>query len=426
MRIGYVGDRDHDGTSVDAPRTAEGTRPALSATVGPWSSVSPLDVLLLVLLVASLIVGYRRGALLQVLAYAGLAAGLIAGALAAPRVAALVSGALPRAAAALATLLVGGAIGDAVGWAVGSRVRSRARATRLGRADALGGSILSVLATLLATWFLALNLASGPSPSLTRAIRDSAIVRGIAAVMPPPPSLIGEVRAVLNLLGSPDVFAGLPPEPAAPVPAPARGVAGRAAKAGGPSTVQVLGTGCGGTIEGSGFVVSADLIVTNAHVVAGTSPVVRLGERQLDATPVLFDPEVDLAVLRVDGLDAPALPLELDLAPRGTGGAVLGYPGGGSLTARGAAVRRALPAVGRDIYGSGRIRRELYELQTVVRPGNSGGPFVLGDGDAAGVVFAASTTDERLGYAIASTELRPLLREAERRATEVATGRCVA
>jgi len=221
------------------------------------------------------------------------------------------------------------------------------------------------------------------------------------------------------------VFAGLPPEPAAPVPVPTRGVVGRAGRAGEASTVQVLGAGCGGTIEGSGFVVAPDLVVTNAHVIAGTSPVVRLGDRQLDATPVVFDPEEDLAMLRVEGLDAPALPLEVGRAPRGTGGAVVGYPGGGPLTVREAAVRRALEAVGRDIYGSGRVRREVYELQSIVRPGSSGGPFVLGDGDAAGVVFAASTTDPRLGYAIASTEVRPLLQEAERRTTGVGTGPCV-
>lgn len=387
--------------------------------------MTPLDLLLILILAVSLVVGYRRGLLLQALAYVGLAAGLVAGAAAAPWVASLVSGRLPRAGAALATLLVAGMIGNAIGWAVGSRVRSRARATRLGRADAAGGSLLSIVATALAVWFLALNLATGPSPTLARAIRSSVIVRAIAAAMPPPPSLIGEVRTILDLIGSPDVFADLPPAPAAPVPAPARGVAERAIRASEASTVQVLGAGCGGTVEGSGFVVASGLVVTNAHVVAGTSPVVRAGGRQLDATPVVFDPEIDLAFLRVGSLDAPALPLELGVVRRGTGGAVVGYPGGGSLAAGGAAVRRAISAVGRDIYGSGRVRREIYELQAIVRPGSSGGPFVLADGDAAGVVFATSTTDPRLGYAIASTEVRPLLREAERRSAAVATGRCV-
>jgi S1-C subfamily serine protease len=103
---------------------------------------------------------------------------------------------------------------------------------------------------------------------------------------------------------------------------------------------------------------------------------------------------------------------------------VLGYPGGGSLKYSGAAVRRDITAVGRDIYGRSTVERDVYELQAVVRPGNSGGPFVLSGGEVAGVVFAASTTDGKIGYAITSTEVIPKLQQAEGRTQGVSTRGC--
>ena len=75
----------------------------------------------------------------------------------------------------------------------------------------------------------------------------------------------------------------------------------------------VLGTACGLGIEGSGWVARAGLVVTNAHVVAGAEGhrACELRGRQpgLDATVVAFDPRNDVAILRVPGLNAPALPL---------------------------------------------------------------------------------------------------------------------
>jgi S1-C subfamily serine protease len=110
---------------------------------------------------------------------------------------------------------------------------------------------------------------------------------------------------------------------------------------------------------------------------------------------------------------------------RGAEGAVLGYPGGGDLTGDRAAVRRTIPAEGRDIYGQEVVRRDVYELQAAVRPGNSGGPFVTTDGDVAGVVFAASTTDEGVGYALTAEEVQARVEEARGRTTPAGTGPCL-
>jgi S1-C subfamily serine protease len=389
--------------------------------------VSAVDLLLLALLLGAALTGYRRGALLQLLAYGGLGAGLVAGALLAPYLARVAERPGAQAAIALGTVLALGVVGDGIGWLVGSGLRAATHRSRLRTVDRAAGSLISVGALLLATWFLALNLVHGPSPALAREIRRSAIVRGLAATLPEPPPLLAQVRRFLNRFGFPEVFVGLPPEPAAPVEGPARGEVRRAASAAADATVQVTGEACGRIQEGSGFLAAPGYVVTNAHVVAGVdAPQVREADGTAHpATPVLFDPGIDVAVLRVAEPIGP--PLELAAAPaeRGDGAAVLGYPEGGGLSAAPAVLRARLEAVGRDIYGRGRVRREVYELQAEVRPGNSGGPFVEADGTVLGVVFAGSTTDPGIGYALASTEVEPLLERAEGRTAPVPTGPCL-
>jgi S1-C subfamily serine protease len=188
----------------------------------------------------------------------------------------------------------------------------------------------------------------------------------------------------------------------------------------------VIGPACDVIQEGSGFVAAEGYVVTNAHVVAGMDdPEVRSAAGRSDATTVLFDPDLDLAILSVPGATGPPLPLATEPLDRGAPGAVLGYPPGGPLDVRRAAVRRTIDAVGRDIYGHGEVERLVLELQTLVRPGNSGGPFVLPDGRVAGVVFAASSGDDDVGYAIAADEVQDPLRTATGQTTPVDTGPCI-
>jgi S1-C subfamily serine protease len=139
---------------------------------------------------------------------------------------------------------------------------------------------------------------------------------------------------------------------------------------------------------------------------------------------VVFDPRLDVAVLYVLNTPGPPLRLDSQEVDRGTPGAVLGYPGGGPLDPEPAAIRRELHAVGRDIYGNSVVERNVYELQAKVRPGNSGGPFVLKGGVVAGVVFAASTTEGNVGYALTSREVIPKLREARGQTDPVSTRGC--
>lgn len=386
-----------------------------------------LDLVLLLLLALATANGFRRGAALQLTAYAGLILGLIAGAILAPAVAGLAESPLAQAILAIVTLFALAGIGDTLGWMIGRRFWSIARRGAFGTVDSVAGALVSVLALLLATWFLALNLVNGPFPGVSQAIRRSAIIRGLDGALPRPPSLLAGVRQFLNRFEFPEVFADLPPAPAGPVEGPSRGRARAIARTASESTVRVVGVACGAVQEGSGFVGATNYVVTNAHVVAGVdSPEVQeQGGGSQSAITVLFDPRLDIAVLRVDTSPGPPLPLETRPAQRGDGGAVLGYPGGGSLRFGPAAVRRELTAVGRDIYGNAIVQREVYELQAVVRPGNSGGPFVLPGGRVAGVVFAASTTDGSVGYAITTEEFLPRLRAAEGRTRPVSTQDCV-
>ncbi|MEO8476281.1 MAG: MarP family serine protease [Actinomycetota bacterium] len=386
-----------------------------------------LDAVLLVLLALSVFGGYRRGAVLQVIGLTGLVLGVVLGIALAPRIAQLGHDPLTHIAIALGVVLIGGAIGNLAGWVIGSRVRTRAHGSRMRAADAYGGAAISVIALLLTTWFLALNLANGPFPQLARGIRDSRIVRELDAVLPAPPSMIGELQRVLGLLGFPDVFIGLPPIPADPVDPPSGADALAAYRAAAPSMVEVLGDGCyrGFLNQGSGFVVQNGFVLTNAHVVAGTTEQwIRAGGRDHRATVIGFDPELDVAVLHVPSLSAPPLTLLDGELGRGDGGAVLGFPGGGPLTGGGAAVRQIIDPVGHDIYGGGEVARRLYELQAEVAPGNSGGPFVLQSGKVAGLVFANSVVEDHVGYAIVSGEFAPLVARWITRDAPASAGAC--
>ncbi|MDQ4006352.1 MAG: MarP family serine protease [Actinomycetota bacterium] len=386
-----------------------------------------LDVLILLLLVISLFTGFRRGAVLQLVTYSGLIIGLIAGAILAPEIAALATDPFAQATIALLVLLLFAAVGDAIGWLIGRRVWAAARRSRLDPIDAGAGSVVAGAAALLTVWFLAFNLVQGPFPPVSSQIRGSVVVRGLDAVLPRPPSLLAQVRTFFDRFGFPEVFAGLPPAPAGPVRGPTQAEARQAFDAADQSTVRIVGQACDRIQEGSGFVVDENHVVTNAHVVAGVSgPQVQVQDGgEFAAETVLFDDDLDLAVLRLDSSPAESLTLAPETLERGATGAVLGYPGGGDLRGDEAAVRREMLAIGRDIYGEDTVRRRIYELQTRVQPGNSGGPFVSTSGEVAGVVFAAATTNEGIGYALTSGEVMPRVRQGVASDGAVSTGDCL-
>jgi S1-C subfamily serine protease len=397
-----------------------------SSAVCHDNAVNLLDLAIVLVVLLAGFNGYRRGASLQLSTYAGLLLGLLVGALVAPHLAQLMGSPLAQAGLSLLVLVFFAALGDALGWLIGSRIWTLARGSALGRVDSVAGSVVAMVAGLLAIWFLAFNLVNGPLPGVSREIRGSAIIRRLDHTLPRPPSLLAEVRQFFNRFGFPEVFADIPPAPAGPVKGPSDKQIAKAVDVAELSTVKIVGEACGAIQEGSGFIGADHYVITNAHVVAGVRnpKVQRQNGGTMDAATVLFDPKLDIAILRVDGELGPPLSIDSKDRDRGTQGAVLGYPGGGGLRFGPAAVRRELDAIGRDIYGRSTVERQVYELQAEVLPGNSGGPFVETDGTVAGVVFAASTTDSEVGYAIASPQVVPKLQDAEGRTQTVSTGGC--
>src|SRR4029077_6416297 len=202
----------------------------------------------------------------------------------------------------------------------------------------------------------------------------------------------------------PVVVALCAPLPAPEVDRPNDPAARAIAAAAEASTVKVSAGTCGVGSVGSGFVIADGYVVTNAHVVAGAdADAIRISDatgRIVDATPVLFDPSLDIAVLRAPKLDLPAPRIASADPPRGAIAAALGYPGGGALTIVPAAVSGRYTATGLGMYCEARVRREILELRAAIERGDSGGPLILENGTVGGVVFAESRTNEDVGYAI--------------------------
>jgi S1-C subfamily serine protease len=251
------------------------------------------------------------------------------------------------------------------------------------------------------------------------------VINSLNRVLPPPPSVFSQAQGFLTAEGFPPVFAALAPASALPVAQPTDGQLRAAVQAAQASTVKVEGFGCGVLQEGSGFVAAPGLVVTNAHVVAGiAAPLVQVGTSVKSTRVVAFDPSFDLAVQRVSGLTAPTLRLDPGTVDRGAQAAVLGYPDGGPFTADAAGVMALFEAQGRDIYGKALTVRNVYEINALVRPGNSGGPLVLPDGRVVGVVFSRSTVDSNIGYALTSPDVLARVARAVPLTAAVGTGPC--
>jgi S1-C subfamily serine protease len=391
--------------------------------------VNLLDVVLLVVVAASAVHGLRLGAAIQVLSFGGFWFGLFLGALLAPRLASLTSSPVAKPTILLVVLFGMAFLFGVAGRQLGAAAWGAIRRVRLGAADAGLGAVVAVLASLLAAWLIASILVNTATPGVSQEIQGSTILQAMDRLLPPAPSVFSRIQALISSEGFPQVFAQFAPLPAGPVPLADQAEVAAAVQAAGPSTVKVEGQGCGQIQEGSGFVVAPDLVVTNAHVVAGIPQpyVFDQSGNELRAQPVLFDPAFDLAVLRTARLRAPPLSLDPSTVGRGTQAAVLGFPGGGPFTAVPAAVTEYLPDVtGRDIYGQSLTNRAVYALDALVRPGNSGGPLVEPNGEVLGVVFSKSTLDPDVGYALASPGVLARVQAAEVSRGFVGTGPCTA
>ena len=289
---------------------------------------------------------------------------------------------------------------------VGRQLRRGLVIPGLGVLDGLLGAVLSAALGLGLAWiFGAVALQTPGARALRDDIQRSQILQRLNATLPPS----GPILNALARFDPVPQIRGPRARVAPPDAAIARDPQVRSAAA---SVVRLRGTACGLGVEGSGWVAAENVIVTNAHVVAGQDDtVVEVGGEppRYEARAVHYDPRNDLAVLRVTGLGAPALSLAPDPGA-GTSGAILGYPLNGPYDVRAARLGPTREVLSSDAYGRGPVRRAMVAFRGLVRSGNSGGPVVGGDGRVVTTVFASTTgSDRRGGYGVPNALVRRAL-----------------
>ena len=389
-----------------------------------------LDVILVIALVGFLVSGLRRGLARSLGSMLGLAAGAVAAYFLAPLLTGIVPWPLWRVffvvTAAVFLLILGHSIGSAIGRLIGRGVDR----TALRPVDRLLGGAATLVTAALAVSLLAGSVTALGAPVFSRAASESTVITGIQRLTPDPvDSALAQLRSLVLADGVPVLGQDIGGVTTAPSTAPDVETSTDPLVTASASVVRITGTAyaCGQNQSGSGFVVSANRIVTNAHVVAGVDqPVVQAPNGQsIEGRVVYFDARDDLAVIATTGLTVPALDLNEHLAP-GDESVVQGYPFGGPFVSGGAEVLAVSSERLRDIYGDSTSEREVYTLAAEINPGNSGGPLLALDGEVAGVVFAKSADSSQLGYAMTNTELAPVVDVAPELSAAVSSGSCIA
>ncbi|HEX5346489.1 MAG TPA: MarP family serine protease [Pseudonocardiaceae bacterium] len=390
-----------------------------------------VDVLVLVLALLAGISGARQGMVTAAASFIGVLTGAVIGVRIAPSLIEGYQSPEARVALGVSIVIVLIAIGEMLGVLLGRAVQRRIDAEALRQLDSFLGAVVQGIAALVVAWLVALPLSkSSVYTGLTGAVRDSSVLRIVDTVMPNVlRDLPTELTRLLDVSGFPDVLAPFSPTPITDVgpadPVLLNSPVVRQAKA---SVLKVRGRArsCSRALEGSGFVVAPQRVITNAHVVAGTDQVqVEISPNNtLDAEVVSYDPEVDVAILKVPGLRAPVLPLAPKPAISGLSGLVLGYPLDGPYTASAARVRDRIHLRGPDIYNASTVVRNVYTVRAVVRSGNSGGPLLDGSGQVLGLVFGAAVDNDETGFVLADDEIADDVAAAPSRNAEVSTGSC--
>jgi S1-C subfamily serine protease len=392
--------------------------------------VNLLDLVVLGAVASAAVGGYRLGFLARATSWVGMAAGLFVAARFLPNVIDAIQpgDARARLLFAVAILLGGAFLGQAVGLIAGAQLHRVLPFGPIRMLDRAVGSVLGVIGVVVAVWLLLPSMADVPGWPARQA-RQSSIAHLVDRNLPSPPNTIQALRRLVGQNAFPRVFEALqaaqnagPPPAVSPLP-PA--VQSQVAV----STVKVFGDACGREQDGSGFAVQdANTVVTNAHVVAGEAGgrtwVRRIDGHIFHAVVEMFDPNRDLAVLGVPGLNDAPLPVAAGRA--GEPGAVFGHPGGtDNLVVAPATIFQEVTAQGRDLYDTKSTRRDVFILASTLYPGDSGGALVDVSGHVIGVAFAIAPDRPGTAYALTSIELNFAL-ATPRRGAQVSTLSCLA
>jgi S1-C subfamily serine protease len=386
-----------------------------------------LDLAVLAIAFVAAISGWRSGALGSLLSFIGVVLGAVAGVLLAPHIVTHISGPRTKLFVTLFLILALVVIGEISGVVLGRAVRGALRNPGLRAVDSVIGVGLQLIAVLLATWLLGTVLASSDQPRLITAVQGSKVWTQVDEVAP---SWLKQVPTRLRALldtALPEMlvpYRGTPVSVDAPDAALANDAVVAATR---PSVVKIRGvaSSCQKVLEGTGFVVAPNRVMSNAHVVAGSeSATVEVDGQTYDAFVVSYDPQEDISILDVPNLPSAPLSFAEGTAPTGTDAIVMGYPGGGDFVATPARVRETIELNGPDIYRSATVTREVYTIRGTVRQGNSGGPMIDRTGKVLGVVFGAAVDDADTGFVLTAKEVSRQLAKIGN-TERVATGTCV-
>lgn len=398
-------------------------------------SISWVDVVVVILALLAAASGWRHGVAVALLSFAAVLTGAVLGLRLAPLLAGQVESQQGKVLLGIGVVVLLVALGEATGVYLGRFIRDRIRGEGTLKVDSTLGAGVQAVAVVVAAWLIALPLSSTSFSTLTSGLRDSRVLAGVDDVMPDAArKLPAELRQLLDDSGFPDVVSPFSRTPVAAVGPP------DSALAQSPVVTEVRdrvlkvrgrAPSCRRALEGTGFVVAPQRVMTNAHVVAGTSSTTvevttSSGRtRQLDAQVVYYDPEVDVAVLDVPDLDEQPLQFSPDPAAVGDDVIILGYPLDGPYTVTPGKIRERIRLRGPDIYEQGSVLRDVYTVRAVVRSGNSGGPMITPDGRVVGVVFGAALDDTETGFVLTAEQVGQALNVAASGASSPAdTGNC--
>jgi S1-C subfamily serine protease len=388
-----------------------------------------LDLAVLAVAFVAAISGWRSGALGSMLSFLGVVLGAVAGVLLAPHVVAHIDGPRTKLFVTLFLVLALVVIGEIAGVVLGRAVRSAIRNGTLRTVDSLVGVAIQIVAVLVAAWMLTYPLQSSDQPNLAAAVRGSKVLKEVNDIAPSwLESVPNRLEALVDTSGLPSVLQPFGRTPIVAVDAPNAALAAdpvvAASRA---SVVKIRGVApsCQKVLEGTGFVIAPDRVMSNAHVVAGAdSATVEVDGQSYDAYVVSYDPQADISILDVPELPSAPLTFAETPATTGTDAVVMGYPGGGDFVATPARVREVIELNGPDIYRTSTVTREVYTIRGTVRQGNSGGPMIDRNGQVLGVVFGAAVDDADTGFVLTGNEVSRQLAKIGN-TQRVATGTCV-
>ena len=387
--------------------------------------MNQLDLIVLVMLGAAALGGWRLGFLARVFSWLGLAVGVfLASQLLPPALRAIsTSDAAYRAAVAVLILLGGAFAGQALGLMAGLRIHRVLPIGPIRIVDRSVGAALGAFGVILSFWLFVLPwLVDLPGWPAQQA-RSSVVAKFVDRYAPTPPDRMQALRRLIGDHNFPEVFDKLGPAPETGPPPATTGFAPGVQERVALSTVKVEGEACHRIQEGSGWAAGDELVMTNAHVVAGVRApsIMKPDGRRLPATLVYFDSDRDIALLTVKGLNEPQL--QLSAAKVNDRGAVFGHPGGqDQLRVAPARISSEVTARGRDLYDSHRTDRDVFVLAATLHPGDSGAALTDLEGKVTGMAFAIAPDQPNTAYALTAKELQAALSGPR---TAASSGQCL-